>query len=107
MSDVELCADGLWNTLLYESEEFGFGVVAGELARELARALTVTRLREDLGDSVPDCLRGRLVGEQVDSRAGPLDVSTYLFLILGKTGRDDRNAVADRARSDLGLAERR
>jgi hypothetical protein len=65
-SGVELRADGVADALLDEAKQFGFDVVAGELERELLGALTVTRLREDLVESMPDRLRGRLVGAQVD-----------------------------------------
>jgi hypothetical protein len=84
MSRVGLCADGLGDTLLDETEQFGFDVVSGELERELLGTFTVTRLCEDLVDSVPNGVRGRLVGAQIDPCAGPLDVSGYLFLIFGK-----------------------
>ena len=91
-----LCVDGLGDARLDEAEQFGFDVVAGELDRELLGALTVARLRKDLFNGLPDGLSGGLVGSQVDACAGPLDVSRDLFLILGKTGGDDRNAVGDR-----------
>jgi hypothetical protein len=54
---VELRVDGVADALLDEAEQFGFDVVAGEPERELLGALTVTRLREDLVESMPDGLR--------------------------------------------------
>jgi hypothetical protein len=59
--------------------------VAGELERELLRALTIATLREDLINGVPNGLRGGLVGSQIDACTRPLDVSRDLFLIFGKT----------------------
>jgi hypothetical protein len=57
MSGVELCTDCRGGALLNEAEQFGLYVVAGELARELPGALTVTRLSVDLVDGTPDCFR--------------------------------------------------
>jgi hypothetical protein len=94
-SGVELRADGVADALLDEAEQFDFDVVAGELERELLGALTVTRLREDLVDCMPNGLRGRLIGAHIDPCAGPLNVSGYLFLIFGKASRDNWNAVGD------------
>jgi hypothetical protein len=54
---VELCADGFGEAFLDEAEQFGFDFVAGKLERELLGSLTVTRLREELVDGVPDGLR--------------------------------------------------
>jgi hypothetical protein len=83
MSGVELFADGLRDALLDEAEQFGFDVMAGELERELAGALTVTGLRVDLVDGVLYGLRGRTVGARVNPCAGLLDVSRDLFLMTG------------------------
>ena len=84
------------DALLDMAEQFDFHVEAVEFERELLSALIITRLREDLVDGVLDVPRGRLVGAQIDPSTGPLDESRDFFLIFGKTGGDDRNAVGDR-----------
>jgi hypothetical protein len=91
---VELRADGIADARLDEAEQFGFDRGWRTRARAAGRAHG-NQLCEDLVDGVLNGL-GRLVGAQIDSWAGPLYVSGYLFLIFGKVGRDYRNAVRDR-----------
>jgi hypothetical protein len=59
---MEICADGLGGALFDETEQFGFEVVASKLERELLDAVTVTRLREDFVDGMPNSLWGRMIG---------------------------------------------